>query len=160
MAFVEIKSQLNAFLASFEDLMESIFGPKFYGNAKQFSLSHPFLFTAITLITLLSLIPVLIFLGFATFTFLVSFICFLCIEGSLIVVGCLVLIGVISFIAGLVISILSGIAVAYFVIQKLQQCMYGIKSKPKADSTSGVSSTSSSPSTPEKWMIVDNNEKD
>ncbi|KFM81816.1 hypothetical protein X975_11921, partial [Stegodyphus mimosarum] len=116
----EINNQINILFTNTENLVQSIVGKKLYGDVKYFAVCHPFIFTAIFAVSVFSSVPLLFFLGFVVITLFIAFICFLCIEGSLIAIGGLIFIGVTSFIAAIVVSVLSAVASAYWIIQKIR----------------------------------------
>lgn len=77
----DMHNSLNDMRETFEALLQSVFGPKIYGDAKNFALRHPFISMAIFSICVFSSVPLLFFLGFAVITLFIALICFLCIEG-------------------------------------------------------------------------------
>lgn len=81
MATENMHNSMNDFRESIEALLQSICGPKLYGDMKKFAVVHPFIFAAAASICLFSSVPLLFFLGFAVVTLFIALICFLCIEG-------------------------------------------------------------------------------
>ena len=77
----DMHNSLNDMRENFEAFLQSVCGPKWYGDAKNFALRHPFIFMAIFSICVFSSVPLLFFLGFAVITLFIALICFLCIEG-------------------------------------------------------------------------------
>ncbi|XP_035206514.1 lipid droplet assembly factor 1-like isoform X2 [Stegodyphus dumicola] len=138
----EINNQINILFTNTENLVQSIIGKKLYGDVKSFAACHPFIFTAIFAVGIFSSVPLLFFLGFVVITLFIAFICFLCIEGSLIAIGGLIFIGVTSFIAAIVVSILSAVASAYWIIQKIRYVSKSVRcqvmSAPQSPDSSEV----------------------
>nr|XP_021004456.1 lipid droplet assembly factor 1-like [Parasteatoda tepidariorum] len=119
MAFQEINYSLTALLESTEAFLQILLGVPAYKKTKRYCLNHPFIAAAVLSIAFFSLVPMMFFLGFIITTLAFALLCFFCIEGSLIAISGLIFIGVVSFISIIVATILSGMAIFVWALQKI-----------------------------------------
>ncbi|GIZ05009.1 uncharacterized protein CEXT_740451 [Caerostris extrusa] len=143
MSMEEINYQLHSLGKSFDVILQNIFGQKYYSDLKYFAVSHPFILTGVISVSLFSAIPFLFFLGFTIITLFIALLCFLCIEGSIIAIGGLVFVGIVSFITIVVGAIISAFAVAFWILQSIK-IAFNKASKIESNGLSEKSSPASS----------------
>ncbi|GBL93669.1 hypothetical protein AVEN_25655-1 [Araneus ventricosus] len=120
MAMEEINYQLNVLCKSLDAILQNVFGAKYYSDLKYFATRHPFVLTGIISVSIFSAIPFLFFLGFTFITLFIALLCFLCIEGSIIAIGGLIFVGIVSFITIVVGAIISAMALAFWILQNVR----------------------------------------
>ncbi|KAF8778330.1 hypothetical protein HNY73_015061 [Argiope bruennichi] len=140
----EINYQLNVLCKSLDAILQNIFGTKYYSDLKYFATRHPFVLTGVISVSIFSAIPFLFFLGFTFVTLFIALLCFLCIEGSIIAVGGLIFVGIVSFITIIVGAIISAMAVGFWILQQIRLALKRA-SKMKCQKNPSAASEKNSP---------------